>query len=767
MSSHNIPAGVSRRAFVTGGLAATIGLLAGDLIIGTSAEAASPDLTGGLQLSGSGFSIIGTADGKVTVVDGNGTARIVLPGYRLTAAVNTGGTPSIVTNTDGTQSIVVDYVTNSASITMQGTFTPVAGRLRAVYDIWAPDGTTVHTGKMRRQVVPAGIVESFTRLTDWTRDARGGVPFEVQQSDGVYIENFTDLQVFIRAEGTNPSWGDSNNLSCPAVLVEPGHYRAQADLAVGDLRPKLAGALISSAALSADVWTDRPYNIWDSTTAPAVVHAAAFNGAELRDVSFVWKVTDFNGQVIAARTTTVSAGSVAIVSDDLSVALPARGIFFVEVTASAGTDTSYTRTNIAMLPSHTYTEGVGSSFGISANFLLDTDDERALLRRIGMRWSRNNQFTSAQLSAFGFTQNRLKTPPAPDAYDNDPVQKAAYINGEVSTAISSGAVLYELANEWNMKGGVLQGVYADDYVNKWLTPFHAAFVAAGASTQLMSVGLAGMDHVFATKMFAAGAGSMISGFGLHPGRGNFTPDFAPTPDQWLVGSTGTYWNFLGSVREARRILDEQPQEIELWLTEAYACTKPNSWWYDTHRHAAENVVLSHALALSEGVRNVQWYQFYDSVKANPTGATADNNEYHYGLVLRDHSPKPALLAHATIAEALDEATFVRWLEFDDADVKGLLFETPRGPLSILWSRAEGYVLNADHGPGSFYASPEPWVDPWPQKTTLLLPAALATVTETDSIGQERSIVAQAGVASVTVDGAPRLYYGLEFPAQAS
>src|SRR5690606_29216670 len=103
-------------------------------------------------------------------------------------------------------------------------------------------------------------------------------------------------------------------------------------------------------------------------------------------------------------------------------------------------------------------------------------------------------------------------------------------------------------------------------------------------------------------------------------------------------------------------------------------TRPHVWWSDTYRTAAENTVLTSVLAPTKGVTAMQWFQFYDNVKANPYGANPDNPEYHYGLLLRDLSPKPHLLALATAAEQLDGATFVRWLDLADEDARGLLFD---------------------------------------------------------------------------------------------
>jgi hypothetical protein len=137
------------------------------------------------------------------------------------------------------------------------------------------------------------------------------------------------------------------------------------------------------------------------------------------------------------------------------------------------------------------------------------------------------------------------------------------------------------------------------------------------------------------------------------------------------------------------------------------------------RQAAENVLLTMALCKAEGVDGVNWTRL------------------------------------------LEEAAFVRWLDFGavDDEVKGLLFDTPAGPMSILWTRKDGYLLNVDHEPGQpYYPHPEAWQDDWPTETSLVLRAG--RLTEVDCIGQRRTIESNRGQTTLTLDGAPRIYFGL-------
>lgn len=752
---------MSRRQLMTAGFFGVLGsqLLLGG--IGPVARASAAE--GDIVLAGEGFTLT-AAGGTVTLLDAAGTPRQRFRGYRVGALNLTTGAAALATSDDGSPAIRVNYDVPTAGASVVGHFIPRGRRLEILFDIVSPGTTSASGGMMRREAIPGPVVETFAGVTDWVRDPRGGIPYETNGRT-VFEQNFDDLALFIVAPGANSSWRDQGAIHLPGTTVSEGVYQARAHVAlIPDGRAKLVEALVSGAALSADVWTDQPYNIFPSGGA-LTVHGGAMNGGAARPLTFAWTAHDFDGVVLASQEVTVDAGAHASVTSDFSVSLPGRGIAFVELSVTAGADTSYTRTNVAVLPPHEYAETAETAMmGIAADYLFGPPEERALLKRLGVRNSRHTHFSAAELQQYGFTQHRLRTPASPAEFDGDDAALAAYVSAELDTAEAASATHYECANEWNMRGGILKGTDAEKYVTKWATAFRREIDRRGSDIRLIAVGLAGMDHVYADKMFQAGLAQQAHAFNLHPGRGNFTADWAPTPDTWGTGSTGSYWNCMGALNEARRMLDQYTDgTMEFWLTEAYAQTRPNAQWADTYRHAAENALLTPFLAASVGVTRLQWFQFYDNVKANPYGANQRNPEYHFGTVLRDRSPKPTLLALATASEHLDQATFVRWFAFADENLHGMLFDTPRGPLSVIWSRADGYTLNTAASPAEdgFYPTPEPWIDTWPTKTTIELPAVGATVTRVDVLGRQSVLPAPGGKVSVTLDGAPRLFYGLD------
>ncbi|MBB5079796.1 hypothetical protein [Nonomuraea endophytica] len=753
-------ADIPRRRFLGGAVAAG---LAGALLPATSAQADIPSITA------DGITLVAAADGTITVKDGAGVERIRLTGFMAKDTVTgiqrtTGGTPSLITLPDGGQAIQVAYTLPAAAqgITVRGVFRVTPNRARLRWEV-AGSATLIPAGFMLgRTVIAPTEPESFTALTRWNRDAGGGVPYETN-AGVVYQETWGSARAYFRLGGTTPAWTNAAWIHAPATAADGGAV-TEADLVLGSVRPAAGGTMGAGLPLGVEVWTDKPFSLWDGGGQPMALHAEVANGGTAaRTVKLSWWARDFDGRVLKSGsvTGTVAAGSAW--KQTFTVTSPSHGIVFTEVKATAGADSAFARTNLTVLPPYTYQAGADSMFGI-ANYpwLLKPDAAAVvgLMRRIGIKRVRISYdggpgLPPATLNAAGIEHN-IELAGIP--LGGTPAEVAAWADTNTQKAIGSRADYFEVANEVNKPW--MSGLTAAAYVRDGLRPVRERLTAAGAPTKVLNAGLAGMDYVWTKNFHDAGGWDLIDGFAFHPGRGNFTPDYAPPPEEWTQGNNGSYWNFLGSMRKAREMITEYGDK-ELWLTEAYACTKPNSWWHDTYRQAAENVLLTLALSMAEGVSCVNWYQLHDSVLGKPQMADPANAEYHFGLMNRDTSAKPSMLAYATAAKVLDQATFTRWLTFADPDLKGLLFSTPEGPVSILWSRKDGYLLNTDHEPGTgWFAAPEPWVDDWPTKTDVHVPAAGGQVRVLDCIGRERRLTPCDGKVKIRLDGAPRVYYGL-------
>ncbi|MFE2771572.1 hypothetical protein [Microbacterium resistens] len=762
---------VSRRAVLTG---TAIGLAG--LIVPISALNASPArAAAAFTLTAPGIRVEAAADGTLSFMEEGGSERIrithvMVKDSALGQQRTYGATVTEITLPDGRPGVRLAYrmAAAAAAITVVGTVDVTARRANLRWEVTGP-ATLLPSGFMiNRTLVGNTDDEHYTPLNRWTRPA-AGIPFEVADG-GVYQETFAATRAYLGLEQTDPRYTSASWVHAPGTLDAAGTAVTTASLVLADVRPGAARTIAAARPTGVELWTDQPFNIWDDGAAPLTVHTQACNGTTAASsVAITLTARDFEGRTLTSTTQSFTVDPGGVVDADFAVPL-ASGIAFVEAVAASAQGSSFARTTLAVLPPFTYLAGAESVFGI-ANYpwlhVPSAADLVALMQRIGVRRVRiayepgnamgyTEGMDPAVLDAAGIDHNtQLGRIPI----DGTPAEGQAWAATNVASAIASGAQWFEVGNEVNSPW--MQGLKAAEYVAQGLRPAVDALTAAGSDMKVLNAGTGGMDVVWLRNFIDAGGWDLIDGLAIHPGRGNFTPDFAPPLEDWDPGANGLYWNFLGSVQEAKRLIAEQGGGKELWLTEAYACTKPNSWWHDTHRHAAENVVLTFALALSEGVSGVNWYQLHDTTVHHPQEADPANPEFHYGLMNRDTSPKASLLAYATAARQFDRTSFLRRLEFADADLRGLSFAGEGGDhLAVLWSRKDGYVLNADHGAGSDYASPEPWIDTWQTKTPVRLAATGQEVRVIDVIGQERSIPVEQGHVTLVLDGAPLLVWGL-------
>lgn len=758
MSQPRIP----RRTLMQGAAAVGAAGAVGAVVPGGAAHAAAP-----VTLTDTGITLVAAADG--TVVIGDGTDRVQISHFMFTDTVigqyrTFGGVPT-ATTVDGRPAVRIQYAMPAAAspVAVTGTFwlTPYRARVR-----WEVTGSATLAPEafcFARSVLSAPTAaEKYVGVTRWTKDSRGGIPYEIN-IDGLYQETWATTRAFIRAVGSVKTSTSATWLHAPGTVSGTGTAVTETDIVLGQLRPPAAATVAGANLVSVELWSDKPFNLWEAAGETMTLRAQVVNGKTTTGtVAVAWTARDFDGDLVAEGTQSVVLKAGEMWHGSIPVTAPAQGVVFTEVTATLDGHTAFARTNLAVLPSFAYKAGAESMFGI-ANYpwllVPSKADVGALMQKIGVKWVRiaykdQPGIPTKELDALGIHHNVQKGPPPIGKPAEEKAKWAAEI---VAICQEAETEYYEAGNELNQPWWSGEGAAA--YVQDALVPLRQAMSNAGATFKVMNAGTGGGDNKWLNNVNAAKGWDLIDVVAIHPGRGNFTPDFAPSPEEWEEGSNGSYWNFLGGVRAVKHVI-ETHGEKELWLTEAYSCTKPNSWWHDTFRHGAENVLLTLALAKAEGIRAVNWYQLHDSIVHQPQVANPGNPEYHYGLMNRDTSAKPSLLAYATAARVLDQATFVRWLRFADTDLKGLLFRTPAGPVSILWSRKDGYTLNAEHGTDSWWPSPEPWVDTWATKTPVLLPATSASVRELDCIGRERVLTRVSGKVTVELDGAPRVYYGL-------
>jgi hypothetical protein len=754
---------LSRRGF----LGATFA--AGVLLVAEPSPVTASAATGDVTLTASGISILASVGGRVAIRDGSNVVRSQGSKFQVkdTAAgiqLSTGGTPTLITLADGTPAIRMDYVMPAAvgATKVYGLFTVSTNRAHLEWHISGPSTLIPDGFLFSRAIAGATEPDRFVPITEWVRDPGGGIPFEDNMGIA-HTSTWGELHGMFLLERSKQAWTNGTWVHSPGVLQPDGSYVSQADFFFSSTRPSATASIGTSRELGIEIWTDRDFNIWDAAGETISVTALVANGGSAeRNVDLMWWVKDFNGVQLVAETVTGVVAAASTWEHTFTMTAPGHGISVAEVSAVSGSDEAFARTTLTVLTPQTYTAGSASMFGISNYPWLQVPSATAVLdlwQRVGVDRVRISYAGGPGLPPSAFDErgmsHNIELQPSLDATDAAAAQWAAT---SVATAVAAGAEYFEVGNELNRPFNT--GVAAQAYIDKALRPVVNAVRATGAPLKILNGGLAGMDKPWVENFIAGGGWDLIDGFAYHPGRGNFTPDFDPDDGDWSAGATGLYWNFGGGLRQLKELMAEHGEK-EIWLTEAYACTRPNGWWNDTYRHAAENVFLTLALAKAEGIRCVNWYQFHDSVLGNAQAADPENVEYHFGLMNRDVSAKPSLLAYATAAKLFDQATFLGRLDFDEPNLKGLLFDTPDGQAAVMWSRADGYILNADHDPaGRYFPAPEVWIDPWPTKTALTVITSGDSAQQVDSIGQTTELAVNARATTIVLDGAPRIFYGL-------
>ncbi|MEI3039258.1 MAG: hypothetical protein V8T90_09365 [Victivallales bacterium] len=578
----------------------------------------------------------------------------------------------------------------------------------------------------------------------WTRHQHGGVPFETK---GAVIRrfDFRNLSIFEEING-NPGWHSHSGQ----------HVALQFDKKTGTWSQTLrflilprktldqyAATFFEQAPIGIRIPASVPFNLWKPGE-EIFFDAEIANISEKSPIPYTVVVKDYDGKDVFRKTGTLTLPAGEAVRLRFKPSLPQeRGIWFAEIRADG---TAFARTTLTILPDHVYQAPENSVFGISAAFPVPSrQDVAGLLKRMGIRWVRemNNDNLSKESGAAGFYHsNRSRK-----QWISEPEKRNAYIREILSRCREKGFRYWEFPNEWNMSS-LNTGKYADVLVKNWIEPIAKLRKETNSEVRIVGPALAGADPAFLKAFHANGGWDLIDEVSIHPGRGNFTADYAGHG----------YWTYYGSILSARKTLRELGEK-PLHLTEIYACTQPNSWWKDSYRQAAENIVLSYALAVAEGVKSALFYQLHDGVWHNPGGIRPTDHEYHYGILHRDGTAKPSLPAFCAIAEAMDGASFLGWIPFKDPKRKGLLFERRGQEIAILWDRTDGYIQakkSAD------FAHREPWVDHWKSFRTAEIPVAGTELTLCDAIGRRRTLPAPGNRAKLRLSGSPVILYGTNF-----
>lgn len=721
------------------------------------------------------------AKSAVEIVSKNGVRMFNL------GAIKIGNKPKVNTwdcsyetakNSEGTDQLIINFKPAAASgklpsgFSVKGTLTCNKTYIDVLYEVdgcqgYAEDwsGTMARFGYLNK--VETKILDA-QNMGKWVRHDLDGLPFETKFAKIVpfVIDGLNVCLAYGDDNNVNLGWKDDNYRHVMPVKQADGSY-------LGHFM-----VLIAPEATSYDnmvsQWqnndfflkleSDHVYNWWKDNSGNMGVTAQVSNATEeTKEAVVKYWVTDWSGnRVLDSSAKITLAGNEKKAVPVFFKPTAKRDIYVLEVSVEDvdGNEVTFARTNLALLPDHNFSATPDSSImGLSAYWELpDADNLYALLKRMGVKWTR-----TGDKSKLGGAQPMYHTNSKTDITKTyTDAERDKIIEDCFAEMVANGSNIWEFCNEVNLKGdGVGKATYVSQYVD-WLKAIRKVQQQneAWKDIKIISFGISGADIAFLDQMKALGGWDLLDGIALHPGRGNYVPDY-PVKEPWnnyTKSDADSYWNYYGTIRQVKDYIRANGNNKSLYLTEVYACDAPNRSWYDTPSEAADNVVLSYALAKAEGVANCLFYQLFNSVHYDLQGIDANDPEYFYGLANRDLSFKPSLMAFCNVAEVFDRGvTFSGWVQHEDQPtLRHMSFTSKEGNVDIIWDRTGGYTELRPYG----NCFPEYWASFWEEEETphvnVSLPVSESTVTVFNSIGQGETRAAVNGKVDLEVSAHPQI-----------
>ncbi len=644
----------------------------------------------------------------------------------------------------------VDYKIDkdeSGEVKMSAIFTCNPDELKIVYNLTAPKN--VRTGGAMQVINPQNGVKRADDLYKsglWTRSSKGGVPFEVR--DGYYRaftgRGSTVWMPLTGNHGYTSAW--AQNIAFKNIK-DTNDYTGEAYFSVkpDSVRGFEMAAMRAGRPAAVQITTAKEFNLWESGMPEFKLEISNTSGKAIADADLKVVAYDFDGKQVIDRREKISLEAEKVVALNFTLPGDERNIYFVDAGVTVDGLEVFTRANLAALPPFEYQHRDESVIGMAAFFEYPSKDGVfKLMKRMGVHHLRNsdNRETLPNYGMISFAHNNIR---------RDDKRTPAQLKDELKKMIDGFEARqnpgWEFCNEWNMnlKGDAL-AASAKRYV-ELLKVLDEIRKSGDYKIQIISMGLAGGAAGYLKMLADEGGWPLMDAIAFHPGRGNTTPD-----------DTGSGWTYLGAIQRMKKQIAELGEK-PYYLTEVYAGNNPNDWWKDSYRQAAENVILTFAIGVAEGAASIQFYQLHDSVWHDKGGVNHKDGEYHYGLLMRNGEIKPAVLAYAAVAEALDGAKYVKTLKFDDAKMRGIGFDTPRGKLSIIYDRTDGtrQAVKSDS-----FVFKEPWVDHWKTHREVEFKSSQLEVTVVDTIGRATKVPVTNGKVKLKVSGAPQMVYGLDF-----
>ncbi|MBQ6009530.1 MAG: hypothetical protein IJL17_13405 [Kiritimatiellae bacterium] len=623
------------------------------------------------------------------------------------------------------------------------------------FSVWGVQGTL----RCARGVAKGEAVEKHGIWNRCAVDPLNGEPYE---APNVKIKRIGDPRGALwYVVGGDENWCGGASEHFPFNAASGGVRRCRVTLhkARGDEEGWEVAARHAGRPFALSLTTERRNNLFDSGVPQAVFRVANVGPTNATaDARLIAR--DWDGNTPFDKTERISLRTGERHSSAARLPAGERGIWFIEGAVGVGL---FARTTVAFLPPHEFRCRDKSIFGMvngtDRRFKREKAEEMALLARMGVHWLRGGHdwdlMTRHGIESIGKV---AFSPKLKRAYDPASESDRQMVSNCVDALIGRHVRYAEMGNEI--------GHFADNATRRdlfakyvtWLDAYRAERARRGGTFKIV-YGTSSYRPELMRVMEEFGVWRKLDEYVIHPARG-----------YWTADKDAGGWRYLGLIRGTRRILRDEMgiSEPHFHLTEVYAKTKPNDGWADSYRQSAENILLTAALAVSEpGVRSFTVHKLHEGISFDDNGIDPGNMEYHYGLLHRDNAPKPSFMGYVTAAEELDGATFNRWIFRDARDdkLRGLVYNTPRGPLALLWDRAEGFKLT-DHAPvkrvcGAPFFHWEPWHDHWRVKKPRTFKAAGPSVTVVDCIGRRRTVPAREGRVTLVLDGGPRFVWGLD------
>ena len=208
-------------------------------------------------------------------------------------------------------------------------------------------------------------------------------------------------------------------------------------------------------------------------------------------------------------------------------------------------------------------------------------------------------------------------------------------------------------------------------IEQYTTLLKAAYDAvkeADPEAKVIGCCTAGTDLNFIEQVFKFGGFDKMDILSIHPYR------YPPTPEE-----TG----FIEELKKADALVRKYGAPKEIWITEIGWPTNIGGNGSSEAKQAAM-IVRTYLQAIASGVvQKVFWYNYRND------GMDVFYNEHNFGIMRRDHSPKPACVAFQTMTSNLEGKKFVKDLSARKG-VYAYLFEGENERTIAAWC-ASGYA----------------------------------------------------------------------------